>query len=52
MTYKKIHEILYKKVEKDYGPPCDDFEINCRRCQKWYLMLDILRECVYEKDKK
>ena len=43
MKYKKIYKEYKKRVEKDYGEKCDDFNINCIVCQQ-YLCLDIIED--------
>ncbi len=45
MTYKEIYQELKRKIKKDYGSRCKDFNINCTCCQAW-LCLDILEDMV------
>ena len=43
MTYKKHYQALKRKIQKDYGKSCVDFDIDCYVCRA-YLLLDILRD--------
>jgi len=46
ISYTEIYKILSKKIRKDYGPRCKEFALGCFGCQKHYLMLDVLQDCV------
>jgi hypothetical protein len=45
ITYKWIYEVLRRKVRKDYGKRCREYNNGCILC-KLYRMLDVLQECV------
>ena len=45
MTYKKLASVLLKKLEKDYGVGCKNFELNCIVCQVYLahsIILDLM----------
>ena len=46
MTYEEIYKELKKKITKDVGTRCPQFEFNCFICQQW-LMLDVLRDDIF-----
>lgn len=41
MKYKQLYQELKRKIRKDYGLPCKDFDFHCHVCEV-YMMLDIL----------
>ena len=45
MTYKEIYKILKKKILKDYGKPCPDFDLDCWNCRA-HLILRMLEDVI------
>ena len=43
MSYQKLHEILKKKIRKDYGPKCPEYCSACCVCDA-YITLAQVRE--------
>ena len=49
LTYTEIYDILKKKIPKDWGKRCKDFNLDCPLCRV-YLMLDTMRDYVIDTD--